>query len=78
MSRNTFIIVYHGGRGHRDALTVVDVSGTEHERHDYALASRQDFDNAAAAIAYAKDLARRHNKAFIPPAFGEVQHDYLD
>lgn len=68
-----WIVIYPGGD--RAKLSIADIAGSEHERDDYALASREGFPNKVAADTYARALARQNFKHYVPPG-GE--HDYLD
>lgn len=74
MQDSKFHIVYPCGN--RSQLKVVEITwACSHELNDYSVASRQDFSSYKEAADYAKELAQKHGKEFIPD---EDEPDYLD
>jgi hypothetical protein len=69
-----FHIIYPGGD--RTQLKVLELSpAMAYELSEYAVASRHEFHDREAAVAYAKDLASKYNKVFV----GSIpEDDYLD
>lgn len=78
-----FFICYPGGD--RTKICVVELSDAcDYEKNDYDVASRREFRNEDESLAfneaadYARELARRHGKAYIPDATREKEDAYLD
>lgn len=63
-------------RGDKSRLAVVEiVDALSYELSDYSVASRQSFDTYKDAADYAKELAEKNNKTYVPDSDEE---DYLD
>ena len=70
----SYYIIYP--RGDRAVLDIVQTSSWDAD--DYALASREDFEDEGDAIDYAKELAKKHDKKYVGPNRAGDKHDYLD
>lgn len=61
--------------GDRKRLSVVEIcAGLEYELSDYAVASRESFDDPESADGYAAELAKKHGLEFRSSS----SPDYLD
>lgn len=69
-----FFIIYPGGVKHK--LSVLELNDSMYyERHEYAMASRKEFDDEEEATDYARNLAHLHDKEFVDDSDGNA---YLD
>ena len=60
---NFYFIVYPAGD--RTKLTVVNLNfSTRHEKNDYSIASRKEFDDRSEAVKYCRELAQKNNLIF--------------
>ena len=57
----SYYIIFPSGDKTRIRVKEIEYS---HEVHDYALASRRDFDDVGDAVEYAKQLAKEHGKIY--------------
>ena len=73
----SFYIIYPGGD--RSKISIVELNDAmKYELDEYALASRQDFEDIDETITYAKGLAEEHNKSYVGASLDGTDNDYLD